>query len=157
MIRGLNHIGISVSNLERSIGFYVEMFGMQVTVERRFGEEAYDRIMALKDAVGRVALLTGHHMQIELFEFISPQPKMRDVSKPVCDHGISHFCVEVSDIQAEYRRMRAAGAVFHSEPIDFSGIAFATYGRDPDGNVFELWQQAESRSPKLDDARDDDD
>lgn len=144
MIRGLNHIGISVSNLERSIEFYREMFGMQVAVERRFGEEAYDRILALKHAVGRVTLLKGHQIQIELFEFIRPQPKTRDKHRPVCDHGISHFCVEVSDIHSEYRRMCAAGAVFHSEPVNFSGSAFATYGRDPDGNVFELWQQGEN-------------
>jgi hypothetical protein len=32
------------------------------------------------------------------------------------------------------------GAVFHCPPQDFGGAVKATYGRDPDGNVFELQQ-----------------
>lgn len=56
--------------------------------------------------------------------------------------GITHFCVEVSDIESEYERLKAAGASFHCPPLDFSGEAMATYGRDPDGNVFELLQMS---------------
>jgi hypothetical protein len=44
----------------------------------------------------------------------------------------------VTDIDAEYERLKAAGMVFHCPP-QAAGKGFrATYGRDPDGNVVEL-------------------
>jgi predicted enzyme related to lactoylglutathione lyase len=49
------------------------------------------------------------------------------------------LCFDVDDVEAEYQRLLAAGVRFHTPPQDF-GSARATYGRDPDGNVFELQQ-----------------
>lgn len=60
--------------------------------------------------------------------------------RPVCDHGITHFCLQVKDVRGEYARLKAAGILFHCPPQEFAGEAVVTYGRDPDGNVFELLQ-----------------
>jgi predicted enzyme related to lactoylglutathione lyase len=46
----------------------------------------------------------------------------------------------VEDIERVYRQAKASGARFHCAPLDFGGEARATYGRDPDGNIFELWE-----------------
>jgi catechol 2,3-dioxygenase-like lactoylglutathione lyase family enzyme len=138
VIRGINHVGISVSNLDRSVKFYQDNFGMTVVMQNAFGGEQFDRILGLRGVNGQAALLRVGDMQLELFEFFQPSPKHLDPQRPVSDHGISHFCIEVTDIEGEYRRLTEAGVSFHSPPIDFSGIAKATYGRDPDGNVFEL-------------------
>lgn len=83
-------------------------------------------------------LLRGAGMELELFEFESPRPQRGDPNRPVFDHGITHFCVQVADIDEEYARLKAAGVVFHCPPLRFSASAAATYGRHPDGNVFEL-------------------
>ena len=86
-------------------------------------------------------------MQFELFECQQPSPKHGDPKRPVSDHGITHFCIEVSDIDSEYQRLSAAGVPFHCPPLNF-GTAKATYGRDPDGNVFELLEMISgSKSP----------
>ena len=138
MIKGINHIGISVSNLDRSIEFYRELLGLEVAVRRVFEGAQYERLLALRGTRGTVALLKSHNAQIELFEFTNPSPKPGDPNRPVCDHGITHICVEVTDIEGEYERLKAAGVTFHCNPLDFSGVAKAIYGRDPDGNVFEL-------------------
>jgi catechol 2,3-dioxygenase-like lactoylglutathione lyase family enzyme len=143
MIRTINHIGISVENLERSIDFYRRGFGMEVVVETRFKGERYERILALTGAEGKVALLKAGSLQIELFEFSCPFPGASVPQRPVCDHGITHFCIEVQDIEAEYKRLMQAGATFHSSPLVFGATIKATYGRDPDGNIFELMQVTE--------------
>jgi len=140
MIKGLEHVGISVANLERSIQFYRDLLGMHVVEQDGFQGELYERILALSGAKGKVALLKTTNMQIELFEFERPQPKPGDPERPVCDQGITHFCIEVTDIDAVYARLKAAGVPFHCPPLRFPGEAAATYGRDPDGNVFELLQ-----------------
>ena len=138
MIKGINHIGISVSNLDRSIKFYKDLLGMEVAVRRVFEGEQYERLLALPGTRGTVALLKSRNAQIELFEFTHPAPKPGDPDRPVCDHGITHICVEVADIEGEYYRLKDAGVAFHCDPLGFFGVAKAIYGRDPDGNVFEL-------------------
>jgi catechol 2,3-dioxygenase-like lactoylglutathione lyase family enzyme len=82
-------------------------------------------------------MLTAGNACIELFEYSSPQPRPGDSKRPVCDHGITHLCLDVSDIEDEYERLKAAGMLFHCPPQDMGGIK-ATYGRDPDGNIVEL-------------------
>ena len=141
MIKGLEHMGLSVANMERSLKFYRDLLGMEVVEDMDFSSELYDgkygRILALENARGRVALVKKGTMQFELFEFARPTPEQSDPQRPVCDHGITHFCIEVGDIEGEYQRLKQAGVPFHCPPLDF-GTAKATYGRDPDGNVFEL-------------------
>lgn len=158
MITGMDHVGISVTSMERAIGFYRDVLGMDVLFRGRFGKEWHEpneyeqrrAILGLKEAEGEVALLRLGGMQIELFEFTSPRPKPVDPNRPVCDHGITHICLAVTDTQAVYARLKAAGVAFHCEPQFFPGQALVTYGRDPDGNVFELleWIKAEETAVK---------
>jgi catechol 2,3-dioxygenase-like lactoylglutathione lyase family enzyme len=138
VIQGLHHVGVSVANLERAIGFYRGVLGMEVVHRGIFGGELYELVLGLKDVAGKVATLRLGTLEIEVFEFDSPRPRLVEPNRPVCDHGISHFCLHVSDIHGEYARLKAAGVAFHCPPQNFFGKAMATYGRDPDGNVFEL-------------------
>jgi catechol 2,3-dioxygenase-like lactoylglutathione lyase family enzyme len=137
MIKGINHVGVSVSNLERSIRFYRDLLGMQLIVQKEFQGPQYEAILGLTGVRGALAVLRLASLEIELFEFTHPVPKHSDPNRPVCDHGITHFCIEVGDMQAEYERLKAAGVRFHCPPLTFKGEK-ATYGRDPDGNVFEM-------------------
>ena len=57
---------------------------------------------------------------------------------PGIDYGFVGDMDEKSIHPENIKRLMEAGVSFHCPPIDFSGIAKATYGRDPDGNVFEL-------------------
>jgi glyoxylase I family protein len=138
MTVGMDHVGISVSNLVRSVEFYCTGFGMTVLEQETFGGRQYEAILALKGASGRVSVLRREGLQIELFEFDTPPARTMDPRRPVCDHGITHFCVRVDGIDDCYERLKAAGAVFHCPPLTFDPLLRATYGRDPDGNVFEL-------------------
>lgn len=146
MIKGMNHVGISVANLDRSLAFYRDVLGMEVVIAAPFAGENYEKVLALAVTRGRAALLQlkGTDMRVELFEFDSPTPKQADPVRPVCDHGITHFALAVEDIHSEYRRLQAAGVSFHCPPVMFSATAWATYARDPDGNVFELLERSDS-------------
>lgn len=53
------------------------------------------------------------------------------------DHGICHLAFEVKDIDAEVARLRGAGVPFLSDPVPQAYVKVC-YGRDPDGNLFEL-------------------
>jgi catechol 2,3-dioxygenase-like lactoylglutathione lyase family enzyme len=139
MITGFNHVGISVANLERSIGFYRDLLGMQLIQEVSFEGTKYESILRLKGAKGRIAILRTGNLELEFFEFEAPAARPADPNRPVCDRGITHFAVTVADLAGLHARLQAAGVVFHCPPIDF-GCAVATYLRDPDGNVIEMLQ-----------------
>lgn len=137
MINGLHHVGLSVTDIDRSLTFYRDALGMDVESRNGFSGERYDAILALEGVEGIVAVLKRPQLELELFEFTHPQPAKGDPGRPVCDHGITHFCIAVDNIEVEYERLREAGARPHCPPLDF-GTAKATYVRDPDGNVVEL-------------------
>ncbi len=143
MIRGIHHTAISTPDMETALGFYRDLLGFTVTSDFSWpaGIEAADNITGLRGSAARAVMLSAGNACIELFEFASPTPQPVDPARPVCDHGITHLCVEVSDVDAEYERLKAAGMHFHCPPQDL-GLSRATYGRDPDGNVVELLEPA---------------
>ena len=137
MIHGIHHTAISTPDMERALGFYRDLIGMEVVFDSSFTGEVAEEIMALENVDVRIVMLGIGDAQIELFEFASPAPAPGDPNRPVCDNGITHVCLKVTDIESEYQRLVDAGVTFHCPPTGV-GASRATYGRDPDGNVFEL-------------------
>jgi catechol 2,3-dioxygenase-like lactoylglutathione lyase family enzyme len=141
MIKGIHHTAISTGDFERALAFYRDLLGFETVSELNWpaGVELADTITGLEGSAARSVMLRTSNSSIELFEFSSPAPKPGDPKRPVCDHGITHIALEVDDIDAEYERLKASGMSFHCPPQDL-GVSRVTYGRDPDGNVLELWQ-----------------
>jgi catechol 2,3-dioxygenase-like lactoylglutathione lyase family enzyme len=148
MIRGIHHTAISTGDLERSLRFYRDLLGFREVLTSGWerGAKAADQITGLQDSAARLVMLQAGNACIELFEYSSPQAKAIDPRRPVCDHGITHLCLDVSDIDSEYARLKAAGMVFHCPPQNMGGVK-ATYGRDPDGNIVELLEIGHTSNP----------
>ncbi len=140
MIKGFHHAALSTPDLDRLVAFYVDVIGCRVV--RRFGwpagVEAADLLTGLQGSAARAAMLELGGTCLEIFEFSAPPPRPTTGQRPVNDHGISHLCLAVDDIHAEYRRLVAAGMAFHCPPQAQPEGGHVTYGRDPDGNVIEL-------------------
>jgi catechol 2,3-dioxygenase-like lactoylglutathione lyase family enzyme len=137
----LHHTGISTPNLDRLVTFYCELLGFEEvsrsTWERGF--EDADSVLGLVDTAAEMVLLRLGDTHLEVFEFRHPAPGPAPVDRPVSDSGINHICLSVNDVASEYERLTIAGMQFHSTPRDIGDGPFA-YGRDPDGNVVELWE-----------------
>lgn len=142
MIHGINHVAISTPDIERLSAFYTDQLGFEEVFRLNWdvGHEALDNITGLHDSSARIIMLRCGNACVELFEYHSPPPQQGDPNRPVCDHGITHLCLQVTDIEGEYTRLLAAGMRFHCPPQPVGGDILATYGRDPDGNVVELLQ-----------------
>jgi catechol 2,3-dioxygenase-like lactoylglutathione lyase family enzyme len=139
-IEAIDHVGLATVDIDRSIHFYQDLFGMELVQRVEVNDQAeFNHIFALEHVKAKGAILRLGSMRIELFEFLSPRGRAPDLRQPVNNPRIYHICFVVKDINREYARLKAAGVPFHHEPEDF-GIAKAAYGRDPDGNVFELLQ-----------------
>ncbi len=92
-------------------------------------------------------MLAADNCYLELFHYTSPEPDdSRRPNRPY-DHGYTHFCVDVTDIDQEVERLSRLGMRFdrpqgRGKPIDV-GIVKAIYGKDPEGNLIELQEAAE--------------
>jgi glyoxylase I family protein len=144
VITGIHHVAISTPDADRLLAFYRDVIGFEELVDFTWppGTDAADRITGLNGSSARQIMLRKGKSCLELFQFHAPEPAEGDPRRPVCDHGITHLCLSVTDIDAEYARLREAGMEFHCEPQELSPGLHTTYGRDPDGNVVELHQFA---------------
>ena len=137
-INFLHHVGMSVPSLAEARGFYVDLLGFAEVGTGEFAEDGdIDRIMALEGAAAKAAFLTFGDFKIEMFEFAAPAQGRDDTGRSVHRHGITHICLDVTDVRGLHARLKAAGMRFHSDPVDKAGVR-TVYGRDPFGNVIEL-------------------
>jgi len=151
LIRGVHHVSVHVNDLDRMIAVYCEAFGFTVVGERFAWSdtEELDQILDLPGTAARGAMLRASNCYLELFEFTSPQPVFAQPKRPN-DKGYTHFCVDVTDIEVEYTRLKGLGMTFgHHAPIDMGHVK-TVYGYDPEGNVIEIQQTAEGNEFALD-------
>jgi catechol 2,3-dioxygenase-like lactoylglutathione lyase family enzyme len=136
----LHHAGIVVSDLERAAGFYGRWFGFDVVGAFEFDDDDWmNAITGLAAARGRALHLRGESGYLELFAFDEPVPASTPPAGP-SGPGITHLGFEVDDVHALHAAMAAEGVDLLSEPQDPRDGSRALYGRDPDGNLFELMQ-----------------
>ena len=110
-----NNILIGSDNAERLAAFYTGLFG-----EPTWIEGGYTGWM-----LGSGAVNVGPHSEVHVK---NPQP------------GRLIWNIETTDVQAEFDRMKAAGAIVVREPYTFEGFPdswIATLA-DPDDNYFQL-------------------
>jgi catechol 2,3-dioxygenase-like lactoylglutathione lyase family enzyme len=99
-------------------------------------------MIGLDGSAARQVMLKAGNAFLELFQYESPYGPTADPDRTPANHGYTHFCIDVTDIDAEHARLSANGMTFHSTAptVDELGHARlrAIYGRDPDGNIVEL-------------------
>jgi catechol 2,3-dioxygenase-like lactoylglutathione lyase family enzyme len=142
VILRIDHTALSVPDLEQALAFYCGLLGFEIEVQTEWqaGNTLNDTVIGAAQTAAKTALLAAGGTRIELFEYHNPVAAAQSTLRPLWDHGITHLCFNVADIQAEYSRLSAAGIEFNSEPVRMGKWQFV-YGRDPFGNVFELKQR----------------
>lgn len=142
MIVRFHHVAIATKDLARLSRFYCDQFGLQVLYRGawKIGSAGIDAMVGLPDSSADLAVLGAGAFRLEIFQYHTPAGREPDAERPVCDSGITHLCMQVTDIDDEYARLSRAGMRFHCPPAPATAGQRhrATYGRDPDGNVIEL-------------------
>jgi len=145
MIRGIHHVAVHVNDLDKMIGFYRDAFGFEVVGEA-FGWEKndfIDRIVDVPDSAARGAMLRCGTCYLEMFQYSQPGGEKRP--RDATDKGYTHFCVDVTEIEKEYERLKGLGMTFgQPAPIDVGHVK-TIYGRDPEGNLIEIQQTIEGK------------
>jgi catechol 2,3-dioxygenase-like lactoylglutathione lyase family enzyme len=152
MIRGINHVAISTRDIDALIEWYQKALGFELVSRGGWpaGNPAIDGIVGLRDSAAKTANMKAGNLFVEIFEYESPAGKPNDPQRPAADHGYTHFCLDVTDIDAEYERLLGCGMTFHAPPTAKTGGVGglrACYGRDPEGNIIELIEFLDDSHP----------
>ncbi len=147
MITGIHHLAISVPDIELAFDFYHRVLGFEKVFNNSWeGDRPQaDQVIGLDQTRAKVWMLKAGNAFLELWEYEYPVPERKEFDHSAADHGIAHFALQVTDIHEEYERLSNNGMTFHAPPVDL-GSSFAIYGRDPFGNILELYEVSGERS-----------
>ncbi len=139
MIVGLHHVAIGVNDFDKALTFYTEALGFEAVQQGEFSNDTHaERAIGLTGIKAKMAMLKAPNAFVELWQYSQPEPE--DLRSRPCDYGYPHFALQVDDIQAEYDRLSAHGMEFVGDVVHFGDDASAIYGRDPCGNIIELYE-----------------
>lgn len=143
--KAANHIGIPVSDLDQSLRFYRDVFGVEPEFVTEYGDRSLSERLRVEDPRIRIAFLKlAAGVAIELLEFRSP--RSRAYSLRDSDVGATHVCLEVEDIDSAFAELQAKGVDCYADPFlepgpgPFAGTRWLFF-KDPDGISFELLER----------------
>ena len=125
MIQGVDNIGICTTDVARSVAFYQKL-GFS---------EAYRNERGVMIAAGSANLFVFATRQS------NPPPVGRELGLFGNPPGIDHVSLTVTDVDALYSTLQAAGVRFGGPPEDQSWGARMVSLKDPDGNNLYLLQR----------------
>ncbi len=149
MITDLHHTTLFVTDLDRSLGFYVDTLGFELVNENRDRAGPFlDEVCAVDDVRINLALIRAGGEIIELIEVLSPASLPSDANEQ--RFGIARVGFEVDDIESTVAELRTKGVEFMSEIVSviaepgqhYAG-GKAIFFQDPDGIILELQQPPE--------------
>jgi len=146
----LNHVAVSVPDIEAAVAWYSKVFGFTViappgTVEadgshfaNLAGNICGPRFGGMKIA----HMVTGDGNGFELFEFLGPKPERREDTMEYWKNGFFHIAITDPDVPGKVAEIVAEGGLQRSDiwslfPGETPDIQVC-YCEDPFGNVIEM-------------------
>ncbi|MDH7509171.1 MAG: VOC family protein [Methanomassiliicoccales archaeon] len=96
MIKGVDHIAITVSDMERSVEFYTKVLGLEEVMRLK------SKIPGIKEIV----FLSAKNTMLELLAVERPEKFVQEDLRKV---GVKHLCFAVKDLEKEVERIKSMG------------------------------------------------
>lgn len=138
----LVHIGLCVSDLERSIAFYRDALGMEEFRRLEFEGDPTATLLGLDDLAVDLVYLERDGLRLELIGYRRPDALDPTGPRPMNLPGFTHLSVFVQDYDAAISRVEQFGGRI----VDGSAVTFEWGNRgimalDPDGVRVELIEE----------------
>lgn len=145
----LRHISLGTSDIDRLVTFYGTLLGVErprrAGAPKGLAGEAFDQVSGLPGTRMLMAWVPTPNLEIELTQYLSHPPEMRDNPRPLDSLGYNMVVFDVTDLEAAKHRLLAAGGTVTTHPVPTRGGTIF-FGRDPDLNLLGF-QVVSSDSP----------
>ena len=148
-----DHTGITVTNLERSLAFWRDVLGFELSHRAHHTGDLASEVTGVPGAEISIAVLKGYGHKIELLEYLAP-PTRKHVDLKPCDVGSVHVALTIDNLDAVISAIAASGWKAAGKPQTLKTGPNAgkrvIYVRDPDGTTIEFMQPPpEIRHPDI--------
>jgi catechol 2,3-dioxygenase-like lactoylglutathione lyase family enzyme len=139
-----DHTGITVSDVERSLAFWREVLGFELSHRAHQKGELAEKITGVRGAEILIAVVKAPGHKIELLEYRAPADRKKLDARP-CDVGSVHVALVVDDLEAVLKTIAVSGWQAAGEPqtltVGPNAGKRVIYVRDPDGTTIEFMQR----------------
>jgi catechol 2,3-dioxygenase-like lactoylglutathione lyase family enzyme len=139
---GVDHVSVTVTDLERSLRFYRDLLGLRVLGQGAIDSATISAISGEpREPLAYADLDLGAGQILELLQLTAPPVPVPPAHSK--SSRIGHFGLRVRELDAVVRRLREAGIRIPSEPVELHEPewwegARCVYVGDPDGTTVEL-------------------
>jgi glyoxylase I family protein len=139
-----DHTGLTVSDIERSLAFWRDVLGFEVSHRAHQKGELAEQITGVTGAEILIAVLKAPGHKIELLEYRAPGDRKQENRDRPCDVGAAHIALTVDNLDKVLDRIAASGWKRAGEPqtltVGPNAGRRVIYVRDPDGTTIEFMQ-----------------
>jgi len=146
-VQAVGCIGMTVSDLDRSVDFYARALSFEKVAELEVAGNAYEQLAGIFGVRSRTARLALGSECLELSEYLAPRGRPAPVDARSNDRWFQHVAIVVTDMDRAYQRLRQAKVEHASTGPQrlpdwnpSAGGIQAFYFRDPDRHVLEVLQ-----------------
>jgi glyoxylase I family protein len=133
-VEKFSHVCIGVSDMDRSLAFYTDIFGKDIVFDVELEGEALEIVTGSTGAKGRMVGLDLGGTAIELLA-LGADPSSAPVDG--IRVGFTNISVSVPDLDEAYRHVCELGYTPDQEPVDIGGVRMF-FVRDPDDARVEI-------------------
>ncbi len=120
--------GVFVSDQDEALRFYTETLGFVKKHDVPVGEFKWLTVVSPDDLDGTELLLEPNE-----------NPVAQEYQKGLFDQGIPAASFSVTDVRAEYEKLKSLGVAFTMEPTELPNVTIAVFD-DTCGNLIQIMQ-----------------
>lgn len=154
--RRIDSVGFPVSDIEKAVRFYGDVFGFEKVFETGASGESYEHLTGVFGVNAHIVRMRLGGETIELTEYLTPQGRPIPVDSRSNDLWFQHIAIIVSDMDKAYALLREKMRMYNiryasTEPQRLpdwnknAGGIKAFYFKDFDGHVLEILEFPEGK------------
>jgi catechol 2,3-dioxygenase-like lactoylglutathione lyase family enzyme len=155
-VQGVDSIGMTVSDMDRSVEFYSQVLSFKKVSEVELAGDDYEHLEGVFGLRIRVVRMRLGEEAIVLTEYLAPRGRPLPIDSRNNDRWFQHIAIIVSDMDRAYRWLRqnkvehaSSGPQRLPDWNAKAGGIRAFYFKDPDGHALEiLWFPPEKGDAK---------
>lgn len=136
------HVGIVVTNMDKSLKLYKDIFNLEVIWDQIESGQFIDNLLQITNTeVHTIKLKDCNGAIIELLQYLS-HPREVDYNNNINRIGCSHIAITVNSIKDMYEKLISEGLEFNYKPqVSVDGKACVAFCKDYDQVLIEIVEE----------------